>query len=99
MPNPDRFENIHLVKIDDLIFGSNFLKGRKISFIKIDIQGYELLALRGAIEIIKENKPIIICEVMTSFYSNEEKIDSFLKSIGYEKVISIGKDRIYKFSK
>ena len=34
---------------------------------------------------------------MTSFYSNEEKIDNFLVTKGYEKVLSFGKDRIYKF--
>ena len=97
LPNPDRFEDIELVKIDDLIIGNIFFKNRNISFIKLDIQGYELLALKGAEKIINQFKPTIICEVMTSFYSNEEKIDNFLITKGYEKVLSFGKDRIYKF--
>lgn len=97
LPNPDRFEVIELVRIDDLIFGNNFFKERNISFIKLDIQGYELLALKGSEKIINKFKPTIICEVMTSFYSNEEKIDKYLMSFGYEKALSVGKDRIYTF--
>ena len=34
---------------------------------------------------------------MTSFYSKEEQIDNFLITKSYEKVMSFGKDRIYKF--
>jgi hypothetical protein len=34
----------------------------KVSFMKIDIQGYDLLAMKGAVETIKRNRMPIIFE-------------------------------------
>ena len=98
LPNPNRFEKIHLVKIDEIICENSFFNDKQINLIKIDIQGYELQALKGAIKTIKKHKPLILCEVMTSFYSNEEKINEFLGSLGYKTVDYLDKDRIYQFS-
>ena len=38
------------------------IEGRLV--IKIDVEGYELFALRGAEEILKSNRPIVFCEIL-----------------------------------
>ena len=35
-----------------------------ISFIKIDVEGNELKVLKGAIETIVENRPLVYCELL-----------------------------------
>ena len=46
----------NLVRLDDA------LKGERITFIKMDIEGFETAALRGAIEIVRRQKPqLAIC--------------------------------------
>jgi len=49
-------EKIKIVKLDDWIKENNI---SKIDFIKIDIEGYELEVLKGAVETIKNFKPIL----------------------------------------
>jgi len=39
-------------------------KLNKVNFIKIDIEGYEIHALRGMARILSEYKPVILCEVL-----------------------------------
>lgn len=53
---------------------------KKISFIKIDVEGHEMQVLRGAKNIIKKNKPIILVQ------DNNEKVIKYLKSWEYEQV-------------
>lgn len=53
-----------------------------ISLIKIDVEGYEIEALKGAKETIKRNKPVIIVEVFGG-PEQEEKLN-FIRSLGYE---------------
>jgi FkbM family methyltransferase len=49
-------EKIKIVKLDDWIKESDI---SKIDFIKIDVEGYELEVLKGAIETIKKFKPVL----------------------------------------
>lgn len=49
-------EIIKVVKLDDFCKKE---KINKVSFIKMDVEGYEENVLRGAVEIIKRNKPIL----------------------------------------
>ena len=60
------------VKIDDLNIKE------KISFIKIDCEGAELDVLKGAINLIKKNKPIIMVE------NNSNKLVGFLSKLRYQ---------------
>lgn len=96
LSNPDFYEEIKLIKLDDLVLNNKWLESRRVNLIKIDIQGYELQALKGATEIIKNHKPIILCEVETKKSSNEFEIETFLSTFGYKKVNNICHDRIFK---
>jgi len=59
---------------------------KPLSFIKMDLEGYELIALRGGLKIITKYKPVILIEIWNAnvdFFkaSNEYK---YLESIGYK---------------
>jgi len=46
------------------------MRGSRVDFIKIDVEGFEVNALNGAREIIKLQKPIILTEVVSSHLEN-----------------------------
>lgn len=60
-------ENAHIIKAEvsedalseyiEVIQLDEFLKGERITFVKMDIEGAEYDALKGAAQIIKEQKP------------------------------------------
>lgn len=85
---------IPTIKIDDLNLDD-------CSLIHLDIEGYELFALKGAICTINKYKPIIViehCEKWLNRYCTSIKdIDEFLSSLKYEYTCSARGDRIYKF--
>lgn len=59
------------------------LKG--LSLIKVDIEGAELLMLKGAVETIKTNKPAIYLEHHWDLCDKEE-LYTFIESLNYEVV-------------
>ncbi len=69
-----------------------------ISFLKLDIEGAELLALRGGAETIARQKPAIVCEVDAEFlagFGQEPKdVVDFLGQWGYEPYRYDGGNRI-----
>lgn len=69
------------------------------SLIWLDIEGAELLALKGGIRTIKEFKPVIVLEMAghsKRFYNiDEEETHAWLKAIGYEAVESVQQDVIF----
>ena len=72
----------------DSFFSNYEYNNRIIKLIKIDIEGVELLALKGSINIIEKFKPIIIIEVCIN-HLKKYKIDvksvySFFDKIGYK---------------
>jgi FkbM family methyltransferase len=80
------------MKIDDLNLSH-------CDFIQIDVEGYQLYALRGAINTIKKFKPIISVEFDWAFRYNHSAGDirSFLANLGYEKVESYTSDHVYVY--
>ena len=60
------------------------LRYRKISLIKIDVEGHELAALKGAKSIIEQNKPIILFEQHASDFSDgRSDVVDYLRELNY----------------
>jgi FkbM family methyltransferase len=54
-----------------------------IGFMKIDVEGYELYVLKGAINTIKTNKPIIIIELNDKTKDDRAEIVKLLTNLNY----------------
>lgn len=52
-----------------------------IDLLKIDVEGAEIEVLRGGFETIKEDRPIVICEVLYGL--NESDLQSLFKGLDY----------------
>lgn len=66
-----------------LVNGDSLLLGRKIDFIKMDIEGCEIKALAGLQKVIAANRPRMFIEVETV---NFAKFNSLIESIDYRIV-------------
>jgi FkbM family methyltransferase len=65
-----------LMKFDSLL-----PEGRKISVIQLDVEGFELVAIKGAIETIRRDRPVLILEtVPDDAWFSETVLD-----LGYRK--------------
>ena len=79
----------------DVIRLDDFLpKGLTISFIKCDIEGAELLALRGAGRLILDHRPTVVCEInpwfLDGFGIHLSELLEFFSEKGY---------RLYRYEK
>ncbi len=63
-----------------LVRGDDVLLGRRIDFIKLDVEGMELRALDGLSEVIRTNRPGMFIEVDNS---NIDGFQAFLALAGY----------------
>jgi FkbM family methyltransferase len=77
-----------IISLDSYVNSANF-RDKRIDFIKIDVENFEVELLFGAIETIKKYSPIIFIE---SFPNNFEKVDNLLKSLGYRMKEEFGGD-------
>ena len=66
---------------------------KNISFIKIDVEGYEINLLKGALKTIEKNKPVIFIEKTKTKYDD---IKSFLNNYNYDLVEEFEKDALFK---
>ena len=87
--------NIPILTIDDIAFST-------LDLIHLDIEGYELFALKGGSNTIKKYKPVIVLEVCEDGHSekygyNRNDLEIFLQSLDYvfiEKIDANG-DNVY----
>lgn len=77
-------EIIKVIKLDD------FIKKEKVSFIKMDVEGYEEKVLRGAHKVIKRDKPIL------SFSGYHKKTDKSILPLVVKKIRPDYKIRLLK---
>lgn len=80
---PARELTVDSVTIDGLLAA----RGLRPDVIKIDVEGAELMVLRGARRVLAECKPVILCEVhppqMRNCGASIEEFNAFLKEVGY----------------
>ncbi|HEY4194321.1 MAG TPA: FkbM family methyltransferase [Mucilaginibacter sp.] len=88
--NTERVQMINIVKVESTTIDHIWEEAKKprISFIKIDIEGAELLALKGGIACINDCRPLILMEWnqtnIKAFGLSNYDLINFLKEIGYE---------------
>jgi hypothetical protein len=70
--------------------------------IQLDVEGYELNALLGAVETIKKYKPVLcveFCEKWLNRYNDSsEKVLDLIYSLGYKLVDEYGVDKIFVYN-
>jgi FkbM family methyltransferase len=81
-------ERIWIVPLDELLPNGSFHP----KLIKLDLEGYELSALRGAIRTIETSHPWIICEVterlLQKFHATTVELFELLLQRGYRPYVS-----------
>jgi len=79
------------MRIDDLMISG-------CDLIHLDVEGYEFFALRGAIETIKQYKPIIVLEWLEhndQFGVTSTEIINWLSNLGYKEVEQFYHDKVF----
>lgn len=64
----------------------------------LDIEGFELFALKGAEQTIRKHHPVIACEekgLGGTYGVSPEAIQNYLNGLGYARVDRIGRDTVY----
>jgi len=72
--NHDINETFSLEKINVVPLNNHLKETKQVSFIKIDVQGFEKDVFEGAWELIKRDRPAIIFEHSDSYYESPRKI-------------------------
>jgi FkbM family methyltransferase len=72
-PTNEKVGTMHIVKGDEAVATLNL---SRIDFIKIDVEGYEEVVLRGLQETIKKFKPVIIMEYTHGDFSSSDSFQS-----------------------
>jgi len=81
--------SISMISIDDEFINTN----KKIGLIKIDVEGYELEVLKGAISTIERFRPHLFIEIINS----TSEIESFLKPLDYKIIGCFNSTPTYHF--
>jgi FkbM family methyltransferase len=90
--NEDRIINVGTITIDDYLVGNS----DKPDFIKVDVEGAELLVLKGARGLLSNQRPVVFCELhkfnWDIFKTTESQLRDLLVQVGYEmKDVSTGR--------
>ena len=84
-------EEFTVMRIDDLRLPS-------CDLICLDIEGYELNALKGGVKTIEKFKPTIVCEdkgLSLRYGSREGDIAEFLAHFGYRPIAKLHRDVVF----
>lgn len=90
------FHSVQLFSLDQL--RSCGMIARQVSMIKIDVEGLEIAALKGAKQLIENDMPILIYEGWSRDYAPQfegrvKEVDSYVSGLGY-RIASFGELRV-----
>lgn len=84
IPSQGYSEQIAVRRLDDVCREMQLAP----SFLKIDVEGFELFALRGAEDTLRKFHPIVVCELTNRFLVDHGQSGSemlqFMRGLGYE---------------
>jgi len=85
---------IPTVKVDDMNLN-------RCDFIQLDVEGYQLFALKGALNTIQKFKPLICVEFdwLERYGHSRDEISKFLQDLNYEHVVNYTSDQIFRYKK
>jgi len=86
-------DSVDMVRLDDLAFEG-------CDLLQLDIEGYELFALKGAENLIKKFKPVICLEFntcATRYGYDFEELTDYLATLGYRLIEKLASDYVFKF--
>lgn len=94
---PFRMQYIELVTIDSMISDE---EKNEVTIIHLDIEGYEEEALKGAVEIMRASKPILIIEVVRNITPDTEFYKSFIfGELGYKEIDNVHGNLVFQSTK
>lgn len=77
----------YTVKIKHASTAINQLKSSKVSFIKMDVEGHELMVMQGLKELLIEDQPVVAFEA-NNLDRNQQLLE-FMKSAGYVEFLAL----------
>jgi FkbM family methyltransferase len=97
----DNTSNIAVeVKILDDFLSTTDLQ--KVDFIKVDVEGFEYKALKGAENTLKKWHPILFIELddvtLKAQNSNPKELLQYLNNVGYTKIVNVYNDQLVSYN-
>jgi FkbM family methyltransferase len=83
--------NVRQVRVDDLGLHA-------CDLIYFDIEGYELIALRGATATVEQFRPVIVVEInrnIAHYGSTGAELRSWIEARGYKRVLCMNSDEVF----
>jgi FkbM family methyltransferase len=88
---------IQIKRLDDIVESIRpAIGGMPITFVKMDVEGMEVEALKGATKLLTEQRPQLLIEIITDEALAE--VESILKPLGYRKMMAIGNPPSYHYA-
>jgi hypothetical protein len=78
-------ESISVITLDSFVQKEKI----KVGLLKIDVEGHELFVLKGAKTILKEQKPIVMFELLEQDIENGNNTFEYLQSEGYKNFYEV----------
>jgi FkbM family methyltransferase len=95
----DQWEEVETITIDQYVLENGI---ENITAMKVDVEGADFLAMMGASETIKKNRPVLLCEFFCGWAEragfNLESYFDYLMGFGYD-AFTLKKGKLERFSR